>query len=73
VTLKTHDIRGLQQIRIVVGPVDVVTAIATDAVRVHDALDEIISLHAVLVRRAIGKVGERLFPEFVLLQLPVIL
>ena len=47
--------------------------IAGNTSSIHYALDEVITLHAVLVRRAVGKVGERGFAQLVLFQLPVIL
>ena len=73
VALKAHHVGRLQQVRIVVGAVHVVAAVAAHAVRVHDALHEIIALHAILVRGAVGEMRERLFAEFVLFQLPEIL
>ena len=49
----------LDQHRIVGGAVGIVTAKARDATRVHQALHEVIALHAILVRGAIGKMRER--------------
>jgi hypothetical protein len=46
---------------------------ARDAPAIHDALNEIVALHAVLVCRAVGIVREAGFAERVRLELPVIL
>ena len=54
-------------------PVRVMTRRAGDAAAVHDALDEVIALHAVFVGRAVGVVREVGFAERVRLELPVIL
>ena len=54
-------------------PCDVVAAEAGDAARVHQALHEVVALHAVLVRGAVGKVRERRLAELVLFELPEVL
>ena len=51
----------------------IVAAGARDAAGVHQALHEIIALHPVLVRSAIGEMGKRLFAEFMFFQFPEIL
>lgn len=52
---------------------DVVAAGALNAPRIHNALDEIIALHPVLVRGAVRKMCERHFTEFVLFKFPEVL
>lgn len=54
----------------IVGAMRIVTIEAGDAARIHQALDEIITLHPVLVRRSVGEVGEGRFAELVFVQLP---
>ena len=51
---------------------DVVAGKTGDAVRVHGALHEIVALHAVLVRGAIGEMREGGFAELVFFELPEI-
>ena len=63
----------LQQIGVVRRAVRVVAAEAGHAARVHQALDEVVALHPVLVRRAVGEVRERRLAELVLLELPEVL
>ena len=46
------------QLRVIVGAMDVVAVEAGDPAAVHEALDEIIALHAVFVGGAVGKVRE---------------
>ena len=65
-------VAGLAHHRLVVGAVRVVATEAGDAARIHQALDEIIALHAVFVRGAVGKMREAGFAELVLLELPKI-
>jgi len=63
-------IGGLPKHRRVRGAVHVVTAEAGHPTGVHQALHEIVALHAVLVRGAVREVGERLHPQLMLLELP---
>jgi len=72
VAFQADDIRGLKQVRIIVGPMNVVATEAAYAMSVHHALHEVVSLHAVLVRGSVREVGERLFSQLVLFQLPVV-
>ncbi len=60
VTFEAHHISWFQEVRIVFRSVRVVAAIAADAVCVHGALNKIVALHPVFVRRAIGEMRERL-------------
>ena len=66
VAFKAQDIGRLQEIGVVVRPVHVVAIGAGNAPRVHHARHEIVPLHAILVRRAVGEMCERLFTRFVL-------
>jgi hypothetical protein len=52
--------------------VRVVATEASDAARVHQALHKIVALHAILMRRAVGEMGETGFAQFVLFQLPIV-
>src|SRR5580704_12124999 len=56
----------------IVGPVRIVAIRAGDAARIHQARDEIVPLHAVLVRGPVREVSETKFAELVLLELPEI-
>ena len=52
--------------------VRIVATETRDAARIHQALHEIVALHAVLVGGAVGKMREGGFAELVLLELPEI-
>ena len=43
-----------------------------DPARIHQTLDEVVSLHPVLVRRAVREMREAKLADFVLLQSPVV-
>ena len=58
VAFETKNVRQLQQIRVVLRTMNIVATETGDAAGVHDALHEVVALHPVLVRRAIGKVRE---------------
>ena len=73
VTVETDRCRRLSELGIVLRAVRVMTRRARDAPAIHDALDEIVALHAILVGGAVGKVRERGFAERVRLELPIIL
>ena len=60
------------QFRVIRRAVHVVATEAGHAAAIHHALREIIALHAVLVRRAVGKMREGRLAERVLFELPVI-
>ena len=66
-------VRRKPQLRIIPRAVHVVTTEAGHAAAIHHALHEIIALHAIFVRRAVGKVREGRLPEGVLFELPIIL
>ena len=64
--IEANFVRRLSQLRVVFRAVRVVAAEARYAATVHHALDEIISLHAILVSSAVcimseGRVAERMF------------
>ena len=70
--LKAHDRGGFQEVRVVFRPVDIVAAETFHAARVHQALDEIIALHAVFVSRSIGEMGKTRFAQLVFFELPIV-
>ena len=63
---------GLDQVGVVLGAVHIVAGETGDAARVHHALHEIVALHAILVRGAVGEMSEGRLAELVLFQLPEI-
>lgn len=67
---QAHDARWFQQISVVRSTVNLVTAEARDAARVHHTCDKVIALHSILVRRTVWEVGECSLPELVLFQFP---
>ena len=72
VAIEAQLVGGFAELRVVIGTVYVMAAVAGDAAAVHQALDEVITLHAVLVSRAIRVVREACLPERVPFQLPEI-
>ena len=72
VAVQANFIDGLTELRVVVRAMHVVAIEAGYSTAVHYALREIVSLHAVLVRRAVCKMSEGLFAELVFFELPVI-
>ena len=46
---------------------------ASDAVRIHEAGNEVVALHAILVGRPVREMRERCLAEFVLFQFPEII
>jgi len=73
VTFEAHDVRWLDQQGIVIRTVNIVATGALHTACVHDALNEVVALHAVLVCRAVRKVGECRLAQSMLFELPVIL
>ena len=67
---QAHRISRLAQHRLVFRAVWIVATETRDAARVHEALNEIVPLHAVLVGGPIGEVREAYFSKLVLLQSP---
>ena len=70
VACQAHAAAGLPQHRVVLGAVRIMATEAGDAARIHQAGHEVVALHAVLVRGAVGEMGERRFAELVILELP---
>jgi hypothetical protein len=60
------------QIGIVAGAMNIVAVVTRDSARIHQALDEIISLHPVLVRSAVAVMSKCRRSERVFFEFPVI-
>ena len=73
VTRKADLVWRKPQFGIIRGAVHVVTTGAGDAAPIHDALYEIVALHAILVRCTVRKMSEARLAELVLFELPIIL
>src|SRR5581483_2614691 len=73
VAVEAQSFCRLNQLRVVAGSVNVVATEAGDPMAVHDALDEVVPLHTVLVGGAIGEVVEIGGAQRWLFQLPEIL
>ena len=58
VTVQADLIRRLDELRIILRAMHIVTGGAGDAMPVHDALRKVVTLHPVLMRRAVWKVVE---------------
>ena len=58
VALQAQHVRWFYQIGVILGAVDIVATKATHSMGVHLALDEVVALHSVLVRCAIGEMGK---------------
>ncbi len=63
-TVQTEFLGGLPQLRVIVGPVNIVACCAGHAMAVHHALNEIVALHSVFMCSAIGEVQEVGLPMF---------
>jgi hypothetical protein len=68
VTAGAERIALLPQHRDVVAAVRIVTREAGHAARVHEALDEVVALHPILMRRPVREMGEGQFSCLVRLQ-----
>ncbi len=73
VAFQAHQAAWLYQICIVFGTVDVMAGVAGNASSVHYALDKIVTLHSILMGRAVCEVRESSFTKLVLFHLPEIL
>jgi hypothetical protein len=60
---EAHLTRRLAQLRFVLGAVHIVAAEAGDGAVVHKALDEVIALHAVLMRRRVREMTSHRFAQ----------
>ncbi len=72
VAIHAQLVRWLSQLSIIVGAMDIVAAKARHSSPVHYTLNKIVSLHAVFVSRAVGKVREGGLAQRVFLKLPKI-
>ena len=72
VAFEAQFFRRLAKLRVVAGAVDVMAIETTDSATVHEALNEIVPLHPVLVRRAVRKIVEAALAENVIFELPEI-
>jgi hypothetical protein len=73
VAIQAELVSRLSQLRVVVRAMYVVATEAGDPTAVHHALHKIISLHAILVSRAVRVMGEGRLGQRVLFELPKIL
>jgi hypothetical protein len=73
VAVKTYLIRRLSQLRIVRGPVNVVARGASHSVPIHHALDKVVALHPILMRRAVREIVERRLSESAVFESPEVL
>ena len=71
--IQANLIRRLPQLRIVFRAMHVVAGGASDPMLVHHALGKIVSLHAILVRRAVGKIVEAGLSQRAILKFPEVL
>ena len=70
---QTQLIHRLDQVGVVFGSMNIVAIETRHAAAIHDALNEVVALHSILVTRPVGEMHEVRFAEFVLLELPEIL
>src|SRR4051794_28724916 len=68
---QTHYGGRFDQVRIIFCTVDIMAAGTDNAASIHDALNEVVALHAIFVGRSVRKMCERSFAELMRLQLPV--
>ena len=72
VAIQAELIRGLSELRVVLRAVYVVAGSAGHAVPVHHALHEVVALHPVLVRGAVGEMSEIGLAQRDVFELPVV-
>lgn len=72
-TIQANLIYRLSQLSIVFRSMDIMARVASDSVSVHDALDEVVTLHAVFVRSTVREVVETGLAEGAVLEFPEIL
>ena len=63
--LEAENAGRLQEIRIILSSMDIVTTEAGYATRVHDARDKIVALHAILVASSVREMRECRLAELV--------
>ena len=66
---EAHQAAWFDQIRVVLRSVNVVAGTAHHAPAIHNALDQVVPLHTISVRRAVGEVREGGLAEFGLFEL----
>jgi len=71
-TVQTELVRGLSELRIVLGAMNIVTGCAGHTVAIHHTLDEVVALHPVLMSCAICEVKEVCLSKSNVFELPVI-
>ena len=71
-TIQANLISRLSQLRVVRRAMHVVAGGAGNPVAIHYALREVVSLHAILVRRAVGEIIKGGLPQSAVFQLPVV-
>ena len=69
---QAHTVAGLSQHRVILGTVRIVATEAGHASGIHQTGREVVALHPVLVRCAVGEMCEGRFAELVILKLPEI-
>lgn len=70
VAFEAERIRGLDQVCIVLGAVNIVATEAAHPMRIDRALNKVVSLYSVFVRRPVREMREGLLTELVLFKLP---
>jgi len=73
VAIQANLVGRFSELGVVRGAVNVVTGVTSNSATVHDALRKVISLHPVLVRRAVGEIIEGRLTQGAVLQLPEVL
>jgi hypothetical protein len=73
VAIQAEFLRRFSELRVIRRAVYVMTGGARHAMLIHDALDEVVTLHSVLVGGSIGEVGERGLAKSVIFKRPIVL
>ena len=71
-TIQANLIRWLSELRVVGRAMHVMARGASDPMPIHDALGEVVSLHPIFVRRAVGEVIEGGLTQSAVFELPVV-
>ena len=72
VAIETEFVSRLSKLSVVIGAMNIMASEAGDPSAVHQALHEVIALHAILMSGAIGEMREGHFTEGVIFELPKI-